>query len=187
MLSNLRPLAKKPLEKIAEPFSKLGITPNQLTMVGFFLSLLASYEYYLNNQVFGSLILLLGAFLDALDGSLARLTGRVTKFGGFLDSTMDRLSDAAIIFGIALGELVNWKVAFLALIGSYMVSYTRCRAELAGSGTLAVGIAERGERLLILVIAGLFGIIDIGVYLVAILSWITFLQRVYEAKKRLEK
>jgi len=150
------------------------------------ITLLASYEFYLQNQILAGIILAVGAFLDALDGALARATGKVSKFGGFLDSTIDRLSDASILFGIALGGLVRWDVTFLTLIGSYMVSYSRCRAELAGSGTLAIGIAERGERIIIIFIASLFNAVKIGVYLVAILSWITFIQRVYEAKKRLE-
>jgi len=166
--------------------AKVGITPNQLTIVGLLITLLSAYEFYLGNQIIAGIILIFGSFVDALDGSLARLTGRVTRFGGFLDSTLDRLSDSAVLFGIALGELVDWRVAFLALIGSYMVSYTRCRAELAGSGTLAVGIAERGERLIIIIVTALLNAVWVGVYLVAILAWITFIQRIIEAKKRLE-
>ena len=166
--------------------AKVGITPNQLTIVGLLITLLSAYEFYLGNQIIAGIILIFGSFVDALDGSLARLTGRVTRFGGFLDSTLDRLSDSAVLFGIALGELVDWRVAFLALIGSYMVSYTRCRAGLAGSGTLAVGIAERGERLIIIIVTALLNAVWVGVYLVAILAWITFIQRIIEAKKRLE-
>ncbi|CUX78068.1 CDP-diacylglycerol--glycerol-3-phosphate 3-phosphatidyltransferase [Thermococcus chitonophagus] len=179
-------MAKKYLEGIASPLAKAGITPNQLTVIGLLITLLSAYEFYLGNQILAGLILIFGSFVDALDGSLARLTGKVTKFGGFLDSTLDRISDAAVLFGIALGGLVDWRVAFLALIGSYMVSYTRCRAELAGSGTLAVGIAERGERLIILMVTALINRVWIGVYMVAVLAWITFIQRVIEAKKRLE-
>ncbi|MFA4646641.1 archaetidylinositol phosphate synthase [Pyrococcus kukulkanii] len=186
MLSRLRPVTRKYLEKIASPMAKVGITPNQLTIVGLLITLLSAYEFYLGNQIIAGIILIFGSFVDALDGSLARLTGRVTRFGGFLDSTLDRLSDSAVLFGIALGELVDWRVAFLALIGSYMVSYTRCRAELAGSGTLAVGIAERGERLIIIIVTALLNAVWVGVYLVAILAWITFIQRIIEAKKRLE-
>jgi len=166
--------------------AKVGITPNQLTIVGLLITLLSAYEFYLGNQIIAGIILIFGSFVDALDGSLARLTGRVTRFGGFLDSTLDRLSDSAVLFGIALGELVDWRVAFLALIGSYMVSYTRCRAELAGSGTLAVGIAERGERLIIIIVTALLNAVWVGVYSVAILAWVTFIQRIIEAKKRLE-
>ena len=70
-------------------------------------------------------------------------------------------------------------------MGSYLVSYERCRAELAGSGTLAVGIAERAERLLIIIITAMFNRVDIGVYAVAILAWITAFQRLWEARKRL--
>ncbi|AFK22244.1 archaetidylinositol phosphate synthase [Pyrococcus sp. ST04] len=186
MLSRIRPIVKEPLEKIAKPLARAGLTPNQLTVFGLLLTLLAGYEFYLGNQRLAGIILIVGAFLDALDGSLARLTGKVTKFGGFLDSTLDRVSDGAILFGIATGGLADWRIVFMALIGSYMVSYTRCRAELAGSGSLAVGIAERGERLIILIISALLGFVKIGVYLVTVLAWITFIQRISEAKKRLE-
>ncbi|MFA4640659.1 archaetidylinositol phosphate synthase [Pyrococcus kukulkanii] len=186
MLSKLRPITKKYLERIASSLAKAGITPNQLTVIGLLITFASAYEFYLGNQIIAGLILIFGSFIDALDGSLARLTGRVTRFGGFLDSTLDRISDAAVLFGIALGELVDWRMAFLALIGSYMVSYARCRAELAGSGTLAVGIAERGERLIIIMVTAILNIVWVGVYLVAVLAWITFIQRVIEAKKRLE-
>ncbi|AEC52007.1 CDP-diacylglycerol--glycerol-3-phosphate 3-phosphatidyltransferase [Pyrococcus sp. NA2] len=185
MLSRIRPKVKEPLERIGRGIAKAGITPNQLTLLGFLITLFASYEFYLGNQIIAALILGIGAFLDALDGAVARATNRVSKFGGFLDSTLDRLSDGVIFLGIALGGLVDWRIAFLALMGSYMVSYARCRAELAGSGTLAIGIAERGERLIIIFITALLKIVQIGVYLVALLSWMTFLQRVHEAKKRL--
>ncbi|AEH25526.1 archaetidylinositol phosphate synthase [Pyrococcus yayanosii] len=185
MLSKLRPGIRGWLEAAARPLVRLGFSPNHLTVLGLLLSLAAAYAFYRGDQRVAALLLAIGAFFDALDGSLARLTGRVTRFGGFLDSTLDRLSDAAILFGIALGGLVEWPIAFLALIGSYMVSYARCRAELAGSGTLAVGIAERGERLIIITIAALVGRVWLGVYLVVILAWITFFQRVWVARRLL--
>lgn len=177
---------KEPLERTASYLAKIGLTPNQVTLLGFLLTLIASYEFYLGNQIVAGTIMAIGSLLDALDGALARATGKVSRFGGFLDSTLDRLSDGALLVGIALGNLIDWRVAFLALIGSYMVSYARCRAELAGSGTLAVGIAERGERLIIIMIFSLINRVWIGVYLVAVLSWVTFIQRVYEARKRLQ-
>ncbi len=82
---------------------------------------------------------------------------------------------------------MDWPAAFLTFMGgSYLVSYERCRAELAGSGKLAVGIAERAERLLIIIITALFGRVDYGVYMVAVLAWITVLQRLHAAYVRLK-
>lgn len=185
MLNKYRSNIKTYLEIIVKPLAKLGLTPNQLTFIGLVISLLGAYFFAQGFQRNAALILLFGSLIDALDGTLARLTGKTSRFGAFLDSTFDRLSDAAVLFGIGYGNLVEWEVIVIALIGSYLVSYERCRAELAGSGNLAVGIAERAERLLILIITALFNRVDIGVYTVAILAWITVFQRLWEAKKRL--
>ncbi|HIP89877.1 MAG TPA: CDP-alcohol phosphatidyltransferase family protein [Thermococcus paralvinellae] len=185
MLNKYRPVFKGYLEMIVKPLLKVGLTPNQLTVIGMLVSLLAAYLFAMGEQRIAALTLILGSLIDALDGTLARLTGRTSRFGAFLDSTTDRVSDGVILFGIACGGLVNWKIAFTALIGSYLVSYERCRAELAGSGTLAVGIAERAERLLILIVTALLNRVHIGVYIVAVLAWITAFQRLWEARKRL--
>ncbi len=185
MLNKYRPVFKGYLEAIVRPLAKIGLTPNQLTLIGMLISLLAAYFFTMGEQRLAALTLIFGSLIDALDGTLARLTGRTSRFGAFLDSTTDRVSDGAVLFGIAYGGLIDWKIAFIALIGSYLVSYERCRAELAGSGTLAVGIAERAERLLILIIAALFNKVDVGVYIVTVLAWITAFQRLWEAKKRL--
>ncbi|NJE26906.1 CDP-alcohol phosphatidyltransferase family protein [Thermococcus sp. MV5] len=185
MLNKYRSSVKAYLEIIVKPLAKLGVTPNQLTFIGLAISLLSAYFFAQGFQRNAALMLLFGSLIDALDGTLARLTGKTSRFGAFLDSTFDRLSDAAVLFGIGYGNLVKWEIIVIALVGSYLVSYERCRAELAGSGNLAVGIAERAERLLILIITALFNRVDIGVYIVAILAWITVFQRLWEAKKRL--
>jgi len=186
MLSRYRESFKGYLEAIAKPLAG-RLTPNALTVTGLLLSLLAAYLYYLREPRLAALTLLVGSLVDALDGTLARLTGKTSRFGAFLDSTFDRISDGAILFGIALGSLVDWRVAFLTLMGSYLVSYERCRAELAGSGKLAIGIAERAERLIILMVFSFLGVnyVEYGVYLVGILAWITAFQRFYAAYQRL--
>ncbi|MCD6188945.1 MAG: CDP-alcohol phosphatidyltransferase family protein [Thermococcus sp.] len=185
MLNKYRSNVKRYLESLVKPLVRLGITPNQLTFLGLLISLLGAYFLAQGSQRIAALILLFGSLLDALDGALARLTEKTSRFGAFLDSTFDRISDGAIFFGIAYGSLAKWEIAVIALMGSYLVSYERCRAELAGSGTLAIGIAERAERLLIIIITAIFNRVDIGVYVVAILAWITAFQRLWEAKKRL--
>ncbi|NJD99696.1 CDP-alcohol phosphatidyltransferase family protein [Thermococcus sp. LS1] len=186
VLNRYRANVKGFLEAIVRPLAKAGVTPNQITFVGLLISLIGAYFFYRGEQVIAALVLLFGSLIDALDGTLARMTGKTSRFGAFLDSTFDRISDGAVLFGIALGNLVDWRIAFIAFMGSYLVSYERCRAELAGSGTLAVGIAERAERLLILIITALFGYVKYGVYAVAVLAWITVLQRMWEAYKRLK-
>ncbi len=188
MLNKYRENVKSYLEAIVRPLAKAGLTPNTLTIIGLLLSLLAAYLFYLREPRLAALILLIGSLVDALDGALARLTGKTSRFGAFLDSTFDRISDGAILFGMALGTLVDWRIAFLTFMGAYLVSYERCRAELAGSGKLTVGIAERAERLLILMAFSFAGVkyVEYGVYIVGVLAWITVLQRFYAAYKRLE-
>ena len=188
VLNKYRENVRGYLEAIVRPLAKAGLTPNTVTLIGLLFSLLSAYIYSLREPRLAALVLLIGSLVDALDGTLARLTGKTSRFGAFLDSTFDRISDGAVLFGIALGSLVDWRVAFLTLIGSYLVSYERCRAELAGSGKLAVGIAERAERLIILMAFSFIGVeyVKYGVYIVGILAWITVLQRFYAAYQRLK-
>jgi len=187
VLNRYRESVRGYLEAIVRPLAKAGVTPNQITVVGLLISLAGAYLFYRGEQLTAAVVLLVGSLIDALDGTLARLTGKTSRFGAFLDSTFDRISDGAVLFGIALGNLVDWRVAFIAFMGSYLVSYERCRAELAGSGRLAIGIAERAERLLIIIITALFGHVEYGVYAVAVLAWITVFQRLYATYQRLKE
>jgi archaetidylinositol phosphate synthase len=189
MLNRYRENVRGYLEAIVRPLAGAGVTPNTITFIGLLISLFAAYLFYLRSPRLAALVLLLGSGIDALDGTLARMTGKVSRFGAFLDSTFDRISDGAVFFGIALGNLADWRWAFLTFMGAYLVSYERCRAELAGSGKLAVGIAERAERLLILIAFSLAGVdyVKWGVYLVGILAWITVFQRMWTAYQRLKE
>ena len=189
VLNRYRENVRGYLEALVKPLARAGITPNTLTVMGLILSIAAAYLYYLREPRLAALVLLIGSLVDALDGTLARLTGKTSRFGAFLDSTFDRISDGAVLFGIALGNLVDWRVAFITLIGAYLVSYERCRAELAGSGKLAVGIAERAERLIILMVFSFLGeeYVKYGVYLVGTLAWITAFQRLHAAYRRLKE
>ncbi|NJE04969.1 CDP-alcohol phosphatidyltransferase family protein [Thermococcus sp. M36] len=185
VLNRYRENVKGYLEAIVRPLAKAGITPNTITILGLLISLVGAYLFSQREQFLAAIVLLFGSLIDALDGTLARMTGKTSRFGAFLDSTFDRISDGTVLFGIALGNLVDWRIAFIAFMGSYLVSYERCRAELAGSGKLAVGIAERAERLLILIITAMFGYVEYGVYIIAVLAWITVFQRMWAAYQRL--
>jgi CDP-diacylglycerol--glycerol-3-phosphate 3-phosphatidyltransferase len=127
------------------------------------------------------LYLLSGVF-DALDGTLARLTNRKTRFGAFLDSTSDRYADAAILIGMMIpflraGQQMQVILAFIALIGSVLVSYTRARAEGLGL-ECKVGLLTRLERFLIVAIALLFNWVTPALWVLAILTNFTALQRI---------
>jgi archaetidylinositol phosphate synthase len=140
--------------------------------------------------------LLISGFLDALDGVLARLFGEVTVFGGFLDSLLDRYADAFVFLGIILGWLLTspfWVFwGFTAMVGSLLVSYSRARAEAVGIKMESVGIAERAERIIILVVATLLNIVWAdalrwSMLLLAVLTNFTVLQRAVYFRKALRK
>jgi len=178
----------------------VGLTPNQVSAIGIAFAILSAFAYWKWQfhpflPIGAPLFLLVSGFCDALDGTLARLYGETTAFGGFLDSLLDRYADAIVFCGIILGELCNPFWGLMALIGSLLVSYARARAEAAGVKMEAVGIAERAERLIILAIASFLNIawpeaLGWGIFILAILTNLTVLQRVIyfrKASQRKEK
>ena len=176
-----------------KPFADAGVTPNTVTIMGLIVSLVSAWCYYswtystLLLPVAALLILLSGLF-DAVDGIIARTKGKVTVFGGFLDSLSDRYADAMVLAGITLGGLCNPIAGFAALIGSLMVSYTRSRAEADGVSMAGVGLAERPERMLILAAVTFIAVLWIdalnyGIILLAILSHATVIQRTMHFKR----
>lgn len=192
MLSEIREKVAPLMEPVARAFAKAGFTPNSLTLIGLLIGSIAALLFARGEPRLAGLTLLICGVFDVIDGAVARLTGRETAFGGVLDSVIDRYVDFAIFIGIIysdplaeLWRLPSWAWCTLALTGSFMVSYTRARAEAAGSGKLDVGIAERAERLLILAFGGLLGYTHFAVALVAILAHATAIQRIIVTKHRL--
>jgi phosphatidylglycerophosphate synthase len=128
----------------------------------------------------GILILLSGGF-DLLDGIVARTTGKVTAFGAFLDSVLDRYSDAALFLGIGVylrDDPLNILLVGLTFIGTVLISYVRARAEGLGL-TCNIGIMERPERIIILSIGGIFDILISVLWILLILTHFTAIQRIY--------
>lgn len=166
----------------------LGLTPNSVTIIGFFLSILSSFLYILSQFDYqlipvAASVFLLSGFCDALDGALATLYNEKTVFGGFLDSLLDRYSDAFIIFGVIAGRFCDLRWGLLALIGSILVSYARARAEVEKIKMASIGLAERAERILIICAASFFTFVNTsalayGVVLLALLTNLTVLQRI---------
>ncbi|AKB31114.1 CDP-diacylglycerol--glycerol-3-phosphate 3-phosphatidyltransferase [Methanosarcina siciliae HI350] len=154
----------------------------------------AGIAFALGKPFEGGLLILFSGVFDILDGGVARAKGRITPFGGVLDSVCDRYSDGMMFLGIMTGAIYGrlsfvpflgmegWLWAGFALIGSFLVSYTRARAESAGCRKLSVGIAERTERMLILALGALSGFLGWALVLIAIFSHITIVQRVLRAK-----
>lgn len=185
MLSRLKSKLEGAFMYPAKAFVAAGFTPNALTMFGLIFALVGFVIYAQGHALLGGLTLLVCGFFDAIDGAVARMSGKETPFGGLLDSVVDRYSDFLILVGILLGRLAGLGWVLAAILGSFMVSYVRARAEAAGSGGMAVGIAERPERILILAFFSLIGKTHYGVAIVAILSNITAIQRIIVAKSRL--
>jgi archaetidylinositol phosphate synthase len=190
MLSRFREAVEPFINSLARAFIYAGFTPNSLTFLGLLTGSIAALLFAVREPQLAGLILLICGLFDAIDGAVARLTGRETFFGGVLDSVIDRYVDFAVFIGIIYGGLAelalpSWGWGILALTGSFMVSYTRARAEAAGSGRLDMGIAERGERFLILAFGGMLGLTRYAVALVAILTHFTAIQRLFIARRRL--
>lgn len=185
MLNRVRSALSSAMGPVARGVASAGITPNQITMLGFFVSLIAGSIFFLSNPLGGGLLILVAGFLDVLDGAVAKASGKVTQFGGVLDSALDRYSDLAILGGITLGGLCDPLWGILAMAGSFMVSYIRARAEVEGARMAGVGVMERAERLILLTITALLGITWAGIILLAILANFTAVQRLYHARKEL--
>ena len=182
-----------PLVRLAQ---RLGITANRVTVVGFCIVVAAAVLVAIGQLLIGAVVLVAGSLLDAVDGALARATGGSTAFGGFLDSTLDRAAEGILYVGIVaylLGASVDplWPVllALAALSGSFMVSYTRAKAEALGLNA-SVGLAPRTERLVLIVAGtGLAGIgLEIGLLgaigIIAALSAATTIQRIWHVRQQ---
>lgn len=179
--------------------ARTGITPNQLTWCGFFITLASAVLAAFGYLFAAGWVLLFAGVFDMLDGSLARRTGQVTKFGGVLDSTLDRLSEAAMLLGIMayflfqspsdLPGLWQWMtlLAGLSLVFSFGVSYIRSRAEAAGVDC-EVGISTRTERVILLALGLLVAMnlsLLIALAIIAVLSAVTVAQRLVHVQRQL--
>ncbi len=192
MLSKYKYIVESFFKKIFRESSFLGhISPNFLTFFGlvFSLSILVLLEIKTSFSLFMLnfwiiVLIILSGFMDAMDGYVARHYNKVSKFGGFLDSTLDRVSDAIYAYIFLKLGIIN-DIFFLCLLtGFFLVSYCRARAEGLGIRMKGIGIIERGERI-VAIIAILFlnffnmALSFYGLVLLLILTWITVFQRVY--------
>lgn len=189
---------KKGFARILAPIARLlvilGVKPNYLTAFGFFVSVGAGYLFWKGHFFWAALVLLASGICDALDGALARGSNRVTTFGKFLNSTLDRYSEIAVFLGIFLfyHERTGWAdhpwgelLALLGMAASLMVSYSRARAEGLGE-ECKVGLMERPERITLLVAGAVFGATVFFWVLLALVVLATFtaLQRLFYIRKK---
>lgn len=185
VLGKLRKISDRLFTPLAEALQRNGIPPNIITILGLIVSIAACAAYTYRHILIGALFILTSGLLDILDGSVARLVKDVTYFGATLDAVVDRYTECFYILGIALGGFVDWAVATLALFSMVMSSYTRARAESSGGMKICdVGIAERQDKIVILVAASLLGLyVDKALFIatlaLAMLGQITVGQRLY--------
>jgi CDP-diacylglycerol--glycerol-3-phosphate 3-phosphatidyltransferase len=192
--SRARSLAGRSVTSLA----RTGITPNVLTTTGVSLCLAAAvlvpFEEHGKLLVFwlAAAIFVVGSLLDILDGALARVGGKTTPFGAFIDSTTDRVGEGAMLAAIALvfsRHGMDWAVvvAVAAVVGSFLVSYTRARAEALGLRG-DVGLGSRAERV-VLITAGLvfapWGGLPWAIVALAATAWLTVVQRILHVRKQL--
>ncbi|MCS6964848.1 CDP-alcohol phosphatidyltransferase family protein [Thermoflexus sp.] len=177
------------LGRLARYLDRWGIHPNVITVLGFLLSLGAGGLAGLDLRWGAALLWMFGGLCDALDGALARVSGKASPAGAFLDSTLDRYSDAAVLLGMGAawqraGTAWGGWIAGIALLGALMVSYTRARGEGLGI-SLREGLFTRLERFLLVLIALLTGWYGPLLILFAILAHLTVLQRAWQAMRML--
>ena len=197
MLTKLKKNVQKLLASQARIANAVGFTPNTISVIGLVLSFLSAVAYTvaMNQPVLLLLavtLLLSSGYCDTLDGVLARNHQQATKFGGFVDSLLDRYADAVVYCGVIIGGLCNIYLGLAALAGSLLVSYSRARAEAAGIKMESIGFAERAERMLILAFASVAAFfwlpsLNIGIAILAVLSNLTVLQRGLHVYKSLKK
>ncbi len=188
MLDRLRARLDRYLMGVGTNFSKLGLSPAAWTMVGLAVSILAAYSYsassYRGEAVGGFLVLLAGWF-DIVDGAVARVTGKTSRRGAFVDSTLDRVAEVVIFTGIFVGRYSFGLFVLLALSTSLLVSYTRAKGDALGIALSGVGIGERSERLIIIAVSSIIGFLGWGVILVLVVAAFTFLERTFRALRAL--
>jgi CDP-diacylglycerol---glycerol-3-phosphate 3-phosphatidyltransferase len=178
--------------------ARTRVTPNALTTAGVSLCIAAAvlvYFEYRSELLFywlAAFVFVVGSVLDILDGALARAGGKTTPFGSFLDSTTDRVGEGAMLGAIALifsrhGNEIALAATVAAIAGSFLVSYTRAKAE--GLGLRGdVGLGSRAERVVVIT-AGLvlapWGLLQWGIYLLTATAWLTVVQRILHVRRQL--
>ncbi len=145
------------IESFIRPLMSTGVSPNTITFLALAASLAAAYYYSLGFFFMGGIFLLVAGLLDTVDGSVARLTGRTSKFGALLDSTLDRYAEFFVFFGLLIHFQSSpvFYIVLLALMGSIMVSYIKARSQSLGN-TRSVGLMQRPERFILLITGSLF-------------------------------
>ena len=190
MLNNLRGTLRPALEKVGKGFAATGLSPNFWTVVGLVIALSSAVVYGMGVEfglIIGGILLLVSGFFDMVDGQVARVTGKTSKKGEYLDSMFDKISEVAIFLGILIGGYAEPYVILLAITLSLLVSYARAKSDLINIKLQGIGIGERAERLLVIAIIGIVGFMDYAVVIVIIIAGITLIQRMVFTTKNIKE
>jgi CDP-diacylglycerol---glycerol-3-phosphate 3-phosphatidyltransferase len=193
--AKIRGIWDRGMKPVGGFIGRSGVTPNQITLLGVVVQAVVSYLIVADRLAEAGFVLIAAALLDTVDGAVAKARGLTSKFGAFLDSTMDRLSDALVFLPIAWLYLAEptaaradqqWvaALALVTLVLSFLVSYAKARAEGLGFDC-NVGLIERAERLIIMILALVFNdLLPAGLALLALASLITLVQRMVHVHKQ---
>ena len=168
----------------------IEISPNTITIAGFIVTIIASIVLT-QNLFLGGILIVLGSLFDMFDGISARMYNRVTEYGAFLDSVIDRYSDSVLLTGFAwyflkVGSLTGALLSVGTIVGALIISYARAKAESLGR-ECKTGLMERPERIVFMSLAALTGLVLPFMIILFILTHYTVIQRMYYVRKQMEK
>ncbi|MGH3647659.1 MAG: phosphatidylinositol phosphate synthase [Micromonosporaceae bacterium] len=198
MVKNLSAFSRRRLARVVDPVAqalvRAGVSANLVTVLGTLGVLVGCFGFVVRGQILAGLVIITVSMLtDMLDGAIARASGGTSRFGAFLDSTMDRVADGAVFGSLAYwlgvtGQPVAFAAALACLVTGQLVSYAKARAEGLGI-SCHVGIAERTERLILLGLGGIAWLLgvpyafEVSLSLLAVLSLVTVVQRVVHVRR----
>jgi len=187
LTDRLRLIFQKPLDGIAKILLAIGLTPNTVTVIGCLGNIIAAILIAQGYLTWGGLVMIFWVLFDAFDGSMARLSGTTSKFGAFLDSTLDRYTELFILGGLLWYFMqeqnqIAGLLTFITAGGSLLVSYSRARAQSLGFEA-KIGLLSRLERFMILIPGLLFHVPVIAMGIMALFTNLTALQRILHVYK----
>lgn len=187
MLSHYKASLARLGDPVARALLRVHVRPNHLTVAGLGVSIVAAFALGQGRLRVGAVLLALAGLFDFFDGSLARLANRVSAFGAFLDSVVDRYSDLVVLLGVVLyyhraADTTGVFLTMVALVGTIMTSYTKARAQSIGLAC-EVGLVERPERLILLIAGAAFNLLTPAVIALAVLANVTALQRIFYTRR----
>ena len=179
VLNRVRKSVEPVMNSIGRALGSFRLPPDFWTVIGFVFALLAGILYGVRPSMpyLAALAIIASGAMDVVDGAVARAMNRVSKSGSFNDSTLDRLAEVAIYAGIVYAAYTSGVIVLLTLGFSLLVSYTRAKGDALSVTLSGIGIGERAERLIVLVVFSVAGFVAYGVYLVLVLEFVTFIQR----------